>query len=195
MTEPELVRRAKTGDRAAVAELLGTHATQAYRLALHIVGKRADAEDTTQAALVKAFTNLRGFDERRPFAPWLLRIVAHEALNLKRAERTRFAFWQRQAQTVESEETAEAVVLVREEHQELRRALNRLRTDDRLVLALTFFIGLNEEDAAATLGIKRGTVKSRKHNALVRLRAVVERDFPQLQWEGLGQPESEGAPQ
>ena len=192
MTEQELVRRAKADDRAALAELLGAHATQAYRLALHIVRNQADAEDATQTAFIKALTNLTRFDERRPFAPWLLQIVVHEALNLQRAERTRLAFWQRHTQDAESPETVESAVMVRVDHQELWRAVNRLKDDDRLVLTLSFFMGLGEADVAEALGIKRGTVKSRKHNALVRLRTLVEREFPGIGVETLGGSASEG---
>jgi len=180
VTEQDLIRRAKAGNRAAAGELLSAHATQAYRLALHIVRNQADAEDATQTAFVKAFTNLRRFDEQRRFAPWLLRIVGREALKVLRAERTRLAFWQRNAQVAQSQETVESAVMVMVEHEELWRAVNRLKDDDRLVLTLSFFMGLSEADVAEALGIKRGTVKSRKHNALKRLRAVVEREFPEL---------------
>ena len=192
MTEQDLIRRAKAGNRAAAGELLSAHATQAYRLALHIVRNQADAEDATQTALVRAFANLRRFDEQRPFAPWLLRIVGREALKVLRAERTRLAFWQRQSQVAESQETVESAVMVRVEHEELWRAVNRLKDDDRLVLTLSFFMGLGEADVAEALGIKRGTVKSRKHNALKRLRAVVEREFPGLRVETLGGSAPEG---
>ncbi len=195
MTEQELVRRAKAGDRAAVAELLGAHATQAHRLALHIVRNQADAEDATQTAFIKAFTNLGRFEERRPFAPWLFRIVAREALKVLRAEKTRFAFWQRQARVTESEETVEIAAIVRVEHQELWLAVNQLKEDDRLVLTLSYFMGMSEGEVAEILRIKRGTVKSRKHNALARLRALVEREFPELQHAVLEGPESERAPQ
>ena len=195
MTEQDLIRRAKAGNRAAAGELLSAHATQAYRLALHILRNQADAEDATQTAFVRAFANLRRFDEQRPFAPWLLRIVGREALKVLRAERTRLAFWQHHAQRAESQETVESAVMVRVEHQELWRALNRLKDDDRFVLTLSFFMGLSEADVAEALGIKRGTVKSRKHNALVRLRALVEREFPELQHAVLESAESEEAPQ
>lgn len=174
-----------------MSELLSAQATQAYRLALHILRSRADAEDATQSAFIKAFTNLDRFDEQRPFAPWLLRIVAREALKVQRSERTRFAFWQRHAEVAESHEPVESAVLVRAEHEELWRAVNRLKEDDRLVLILTFFMGLGELEAAETLSVPRGTVKSRKHNALVRLRTLVEREFPALRTEVLEQPAPE----
>ena len=192
MTELDLARRAKAGDRTALAELLTEHAPQSYRLALHILRNCADAEDATQNAFVKAFTHLGRFDERRPFGPWLLRIVSHEALNLLRKDRTRFAFWQRQPTVEQSEETVESVVLVRAEQTELWQAVNRLNTNDRVVLTLSSFMGLSEGDVATALGIKPGTVKSRKHNALSRLRALVEREFPGLRHALPERPEPEG---
>ena len=192
MTELELVHKAKAGDRAAMAELLVAYATQAYRVALHILGNEADAEDASQNAFVKAITQLERFEERSAFGTWLLRIVTREALNLRRAQKTRFAFWQRHAQSEESEATLESTVQVRAEHQELWRAVNRLKTDDRMVLTLSYYMGMSEADMAVTLGIRRGAVKKRKHSALVRLRTLVEREFPGLRVETLGGSAPEG---
>ena len=193
VTELDLVRRAKGGDEAAMTELLSVHSQQAYRLALHILRNRADAEDATQNALVKAFTELNRFQQRSSFATWLLRIVTREALNLRRAETTRFAFWQRHQAFEESEATVEAAVMERAEYEDLWRGLHRLKTDDRLVLVLTYFMDLSEADVAATLGIKRGAVKKRKHSARARLRALVERDFREADYTAPGRPEPEGA--
>jgi len=179
LTEPELIRRAKAGDRQAMTELLSVHATQAYRLGLNITHNKADAEDAVQNAFVKAFTNLNRFDESRPFAPWLLRIVSREALNLVRAEKTRFTFWRRQPQPVE-EQDAETIALDSVEHQAVVRAVARLKGPDRLALTLSYFMGLNEAEIAEAMGVKRGTVKWRKHRALERLRTIVEREFPEL---------------
>ena len=175
-----------------MAELIGTHATQAHRLALQIVRNQADAEDATQTAFIKAFTNLGRFEERRPFAPWLFRIVAREALKVLRAERTRLAFWQRQARVTESEEAVESAVVVKVEHQELWRAVNRLKDDDRLVFTLSYFMGFSEAEISEAMGIKRGTVKWRKHKALARLRELVKREFPGLGEAALGTLGSEG---
>ena len=192
MTEPDLIRRAKAGDRQAMTELLSGHATRAYRLALHVVRNKADAEDATQNAFVKAFTNLDRFDERRPFAPWLLRIVTRECLNLLRAEKTRFAFWQRQARVVETEESPESIVVDSAVHRDVVRAVSRLKTPDRLVLTLSYFMGFSEAEISEAMGIKRGTVKWRKHKALARLRELVKREFPGLGEAALGTLGSEG---
>ena len=191
-SEPELIRRAKSDDRAAMTELLNAHAEQSYRVALHILRNETDAEDATQNAFIRAFTNLGRFEEGRPFSPWLLRIVTRESLMIRRAERTRLAFWQRHAQGEESETSVESIVQVRVEHQELWLAVNRLKTDDRTVLTLSYFMGMSEAEVAETLGIRRGAVKKRKHNALMRLRAIVEGEFPGLGDEALQRPAQEG---
>ena len=175
-----MVRQAKAGDGAAMTELVSAHFTQAHRLASHILRNQADAEDATQNAFVKAFTNLTRFDEQRSFAPWLLRIVTRKALMKRRAERSRFAFWHRWGQRERGEESVESTVVVRSEHRELWEAVNQLKTNDRLVLTLSYFMELSEAEIAVTLDIKPGTVKSRKHNALLRLRAVVGQSYPWL---------------
>ena len=177
-----------------MTEFVSAHFTQTQRLAFHILRNEADAEDAAQNAFVKAFTNLRRFDERRPFAPWLLRIVTREALMIRRAERTRFAFWRRWAPQQRYEENVESAVVVRSEHRELWWAVNQLKTNDRLVLTLSYFMGMSEADIAVTLDIKPGTVKSRKHNALLRLRALVEQSYPWLRREAMEGWGSEGIP-
>jgi RNA polymerase sigma factor (sigma-70 family) len=63
------------------------------------------------------------------------------------------------------------VRLASEERGDLLAAVNALREDDRLVLACRYFLELSEEETAAALGIRRGTVKSRLSRALERLRA------------------------
>ena len=174
--------------------LMEAHASSAFRLALHITGNPADAEDVTQNAFIKAFTQLGRFEERSSFATWLLRIVTHEALNLRRGETTRFAFWQRHAGGAETDTSVESAVEVRVEHQELWRAVCTLRTNDRTVLTLSYFMGMSEAEVAETLGIKIGAVKKRKHTAMNRLRSLVESEFPELTPETWQSMASEGRP-
>ena len=66
-------------------------------------------------------------------------------------------------------EDPEEAALATERRQRLLTAVERLRDDDRDILACRYFLDLSEEETATTLGIARGTVKSRAHRALVRL--------------------------
>ena len=136
-----------------MTELVSAHFVQVHRLAFHILRNEADAEDATQNAFLKALTNLKRFDEQRSLAPWLLRIVTREALMIRRADRTRFAFWQRWAQPARDEENVESTAVVRSEHRQLWGAINQLKTNDRLVLTLSYFMGMSEADIAVTLDI------------------------------------------
>ena len=111
---------------------------------------------------------------------------------IRRSERTRFAFWLRWTRQERSEEDVESAVIVRSEHRDLWSAVNRLKTNDRMVLTLSYFMGISEADIAVTLDIKTGTVKSRKHHALLRLRALVEQSYPGLRREVAEGWESEG---
>jgi RNA polymerase sigma-70 factor (ECF subfamily) len=73
----------------------------------------------------------------------------------------------------EAAPSPEAAILSAEQRDELLAAVNELREEDRLVITCRYFLELSEEETAAALGWKRGTVKSRLSRALERLRAQV----------------------
>ncbi len=68
----------------------------------------------------------------------------------------------------------------REQNEELLRAVATLQVQDRTLIALRYFLELPEAEVAAALDVPVGTIKSRLHRTLARLRAVIERDFPDL---------------
>lgn len=86
LEEAELVERAKRGDVGAYEELVRKYQDLAVRTA-YVVAGSADAQDAAQEAFVKAFTSLGRFRSGASFRPWLLRIVANEAINRRRAAR------------------------------------------------------------------------------------------------------------
>ena len=67
-----------------------TYQGVATRTAYVITGQEADAEDAAQSGFVKAFYALDRFQPDRPFRPWLLKIVANEARNRRRAAEVRW---------------------------------------------------------------------------------------------------------
>ena len=172
--EDELVERARRGDAAAFAALVQPHEEIAFRAAFVITRNAADAEDAAQVGLTKAWRALPRFRRGAPLRPWLLAIVANEARNRRRAEGRREGLVLRAAHEAPSGGAApspEGSVLAREQRAELLAALERLRDDDRLVLACRYLLDLGEEETAQVLSLRRGTVKSRTSRALERLRA------------------------
>jgi RNA polymerase sigma factor (sigma-70 family) len=67
-------------------------------------------------------------------------------------------------------------LLESERHSDLLEAVNRLREEEREVVACRYFLELSEEETAETLGLRKGTVKSRLSRALARLREQMEVD-------------------
>src|SRR5213595_3999494 len=175
LEETELVARAQRGDIAAYEELTRMYQGIAFQIAYLIAGNAADAEEAAQDGFVKAWRALGRFRQGAPFRPWLLAIVANEARNRRRSAGRREALVLRAAAerrpSAGAASPLEAAVLRTERRDELLAALERLSDDDRAVLGCRHLLGLGEEETAAALGIRRGTVKSRTSRALVRLRA------------------------
>lgn len=145
----------------------------AFRTAYLLTGSAADAEDSVQTGFVKAWSALPRFRRGAPFQPWLLRIVANEARNRRRAERRRADLTLRAAATDPPGGAApspEGAAAAREERARLLEAVRRLGERDRDVLTCRYFLELSEQETASVLGVRRGTVKSRTARALARLR-------------------------
>jgi RNA polymerase sigma factor (sigma-70 family) len=171
--ESELVERARRGDENAYEELVRAHQGIAFRTAYLVVGNAAEAEEAAQEGFVKAYRALGRFRPGSPFRPWLLQIVANEARNRRRSEGRRAALALRAAAEGSSGGAApspEGALLAGEDRERLLAAVNGLREEERLVIACRYFLELTEEETAAALGVRLGTVKSRTSRALEHLR-------------------------
>jgi RNA polymerase sigma-70 factor (ECF subfamily) len=177
LAERELVLQAQRGDARAFEELVRSHEEIAFRVAYLITGNTADAEDAAQDGLVKAWRALGRFRAGAPLRPWLLRIVANEARNRRRSTGRRAQLALRAGREQISGDAApppEAAVVSADERQRLLAALDALPEPSRLTLACRYLLELSEEETAAALGVRRGTVKSRTHRALEQLRETYD---------------------
>jgi RNA polymerase sigma-70 factor, ECF subfamily len=182
--ESELVERARRGDENAYEELVRAHQGIAFRTAYLVVGSAAEAEEAAQEGFIKAYRALGRFRPGSPFRPWLLQIVANEARNRRRSEGRRTALALRaaaeattgprridpQSSSGGAAPSPEGALLAGEDRERLLEAVNGLREEERLVIACRYFLELSEEETAAALGVRPGTVKSRTSRALEHLR-------------------------
>jgi RNA polymerase sigma-70 factor, ECF subfamily len=120
------------------------------------------ADDIAADAFERAFGALNRFDRRRPFAPWLHRIVVNRALDLLRAER-RLVGGELGPETA-AEPAAGAGDL------ELLDAVQALPLQRRAVVILRYGIGMTPTEIAGILDLPIGTVNSRLARALEQLR-------------------------
>jgi RNA polymerase sigma-70 factor (ECF subfamily) len=157
--------------------LLRTHQDAAHRLATVICGA-VDAEEAAQDAFVKAWYALGRFRAGAPFRPWLLRIVANEARNRRRAAGRRAGHELRFARDRWADAavpSAESTMLAAATRHAVLAALAELPDRQRDVLTCRYIVGLSEGETAQVLGLARGTVKSRAARGLARLRRGVDR--------------------
>jgi RNA polymerase sigma-70 factor, ECF subfamily len=166
--ERALVRAAQRGSADAVEALVRRHWERAHRTAFLIVRDAGAAEDICQEAMLAAVGAIRDFDWRRPFDPWLHRIVVNRSLDLLR-ERGRRA---EVAETRDQQPAPESV-----DHAlpgALAGALAALDAEDRAIVVLRHLLDYSSNEIGAMLGVPPTTVRTRLRRALDRLRAALE---------------------
>jgi RNA polymerase sigma-70 factor (ECF subfamily) len=161
------VREAQGGSRSALAELYTAHWRRAHRAAFLIVHDAAAAEDVAQDAFLAAVDALDRFDRRRPFAPWLHRIVANRAIDWARREALR----RRVDGAGEREERARPPEGLGED---VMGALAELPAEQRAAVVLRYLLDYTPGEIAAMLELPRGTVNSRLRRGLDQLGTRLE---------------------
>jgi RNA polymerase sigma-70 factor (ECF subfamily) len=168
--ERQLVREAQDGSGTAMARLYSLHWRGAYRAAYLVVHDATAAEDIAQDAFLAAVDALDRFDRRRPFAPWLHRIVVNRALDWARREALR-----RRVDGAES--VFEPLPPPAEIGGEMIAALRELPADQRAVVVLRHLLEYTPGEIARMLDLPRGTVNSRLRRGLDRLRESAEAEL------------------
>jgi RNA polymerase sigma-70 factor, ECF subfamily len=161
------LRGAQAGDVSDLEELFRRHWPLAYRAAYLVVHDAAAAEDIAQEAFLAAVRNLDRFDRRRPFAPWLHRIVVNRAIDWARARALR----------AETGGDALAGLPGPQDAHLPDRTLDAIRSlspDHRAVIVLRYLLEYTPGEIGKLLGLPRGTVNSRLRRALDALGGLLE---------------------
>src|ERR1700678_3023196 len=174
-----LVAAAKDGDHQAYAELCRRHSPQIFRTVFRITGNKADAEDTLQEALLKAYIQIRGFEGRSAFSSWLTRIAINSALMLSRKKRSRPVYSFESGSDVDDFNLPEPVETSRSPEEsciqnalenELAQAIRYLPPNLRVVMQIRYREDASVAEIAKMLGISEPAVKSRLLRARSKLR-------------------------
>jgi RNA polymerase sigma-70 factor, ECF subfamily len=161
--ERRLVRDAQRGSAEAFEGLFRLHWPATYRAAWLVVRDAAAAEDIAQEAFLAAVRALDRFDRRRPFGPWLHRIVVNRAIDWGRSRALRAE--------VELHETAASApdALPSGNSHTVASALASLSPEHRAVIVLRYLLEYTPGEIAELLELPRGTVNSRLRRGLDEL--------------------------
>src|SRR5687768_15242184 len=163
----ELVGAARSGSRDALEVLFRRHWPRMHRLAFLVCHDAAAAEDIAQEAFLSAVRALDRFDRRRPFAPWLSRIVVNRAID-----------WTR-SRTLRREDFSDLPLAAAAQAEsglddDVVAALKRLPPDQRAVVVLRHLLGYTPREIGRMLDLPTGTVNSRMRRGLNALEGDME---------------------
>ncbi len=154
--------------------LLDLHDQYGQSLLSYVVGltrDRAGAQDVVQETLLRAWRNPAVFERSRGSGRgWLFTVAKHIVIDQWRSESLRPEVLTDQVPEQTVEDTVPQVL----DRQLVHAALQRLSLDHRQALFECYFRGASIAEAADTLGVPPGTVKSRTHYALRALRQAVD---------------------
>jgi RNA polymerase sigma-70 factor (ECF subfamily) len=187
LSDEALVRRAVGGDRSAAEELVGRYQQKAFAMAYHFCAGHPDkADDFTQEAFLRAFSNLSTFRGQSAFSTWFYRILMNTCRDGARRHRRWkrvFSFWrsapesegsrgQDPAEHIDPGQHADPAGLLtgKELTQRVRRAMLLLPEKQRTAFQLKVFHGMTIHEIAQIMDSAEGTVKSHLFRATQFLR-------------------------
>ena len=164
--------RASSGDPAAFEALVRDSVGDLQAIARLVLRDRDAADDAVQEALVTAWRKLPTLKDPTKFEPWLKRVLLnacrdHHRGRDRRQRTERLGGSRLPASTPDSSKALA-------DRDELDAALREITTDQRTVLVLRYYAGMDIPEIADVLGLRTGTVGSRLHYAARALRSAID---------------------
>ncbi|MDB5189967.1 MAG: sigW 1 [Parcubacteria group bacterium] len=178
-TDEELLQEYLNGDEAAFERLVERHLTPLYAFIYRLCGNPDEAKDLTQETFLKAWKNVRNFDQERSFKTWLFAIARNTTFDYLR-KRKQILFSELDTETESFESSLEDTLPLPEElfaqnesQQRVEQALLSLSPDYRSIVLLHDTDSLTFEAIAEIVGKPMNTVKSQYRRALLQMRAFL----------------------
>ena len=173
------VQEAQQGSDEAFTKLVETYQTPVFNLCYRMLGEPDLAEDAAQETFLRAFQHLHRYDQKRPFATWLLSIAAHYCIDKLR--RRKFSMVSMDAEdedgnTFELPDTdapnPEAESIKGQMQVRIQSMLKDLDATDRAAIIMRYWYDYSEIEIAESLRLTVSAVKSRLHRARRELAGI-----------------------
>ena len=182
--EKALLQRAREGDRKAYGQIVEHFRERVFCAALGILRNHEDARDMSQDAFIQAFKALDRFDMKRPFYPWLYRILRNRCLDYierhgpRRSISLDSLIDDSHMKFAAEEEDPRERIQKEEMAAHLRGAIDELKPEFREIVIMKHLQEMPYKEIAEALEIPMGTVMSRLFHARKALAKLMEPHRP-----------------
>ena len=166
--EKELIKKAKSGDKEAFADLYLLYKDRLYRYAFYRLGNEQDASDALSLCILHAFKGISALKSEKAFCSWIFRIMHFSCLNILN-ERNTESTHSDISEVPESFLKEEANVL----SLEIKQALEILNESEREIVLLSTVAGYKSREVAELIGSTPGTVRSTLSRSLSKMRTFL----------------------
>ncbi len=175
LTDSELVTAIVAGDQERFGELVDRYETKLVRYVVYLIHDQTAAQDVVQEAFIKAYRNLRGFNDKYKFSSWIYRIAHNEAMTYVRHEK--HLDHDTEVETLD-DTTPESTIIRQIDRAILRDRMNicldKLDARYREVLMLQFYEGMKYDEIADVLHVPASTVGVWALRGKTKLRQLCE---------------------
>lgn len=170
--EKAWITQAQQGSDEAFTKLVETYQTPVYNLCFRMLGEPESAEDAAQETFLRAYQHLVRYDQKRPFATWLLSIAAHYCID--RLRRRKFLLFSMDAEDEDGNSLElpdpdspdpEAESVKGQTRERVHSMLQDLNETDRAAIIMRYWYDYSEVEIAESLRLSVSAVKSRLHRA------------------------------
>ncbi|MBP1576933.1 MAG: RNA polymerase sigma factor [Oscillospiraceae bacterium] len=171
MIDIEMVKAAKAGDKESFARVYDAIAPELYKVALYTLGNAQDAEDAVSETFIEAYKGIRNLRDEGSFKRWMMTILS---IRCKR----RISGYIKERKNVDIDEMietpAETENVSQTEKITVWDAVNSLAEEERQIVMLATVQGYTTREVAEMLSLPHGTVSSKLHRTLKKLKKVLQ---------------------
>ena len=173
------IKQVLKGDQNAFADIVSLYQHKLYQVCYRMLGNKQEAEDIAQEALVRAYTNLHTFDQKRKFSTWLYRIGTNLCIDRIRKKKPDYYLDAEVAgteglnlysQIASDDQLPEETIEKMELQDRIQYEIGRLPDKYRTVVVLKYIEELSLQEISEILDMPLGTVKTRIHRGREALR-------------------------
>ncbi len=181
LTENELIKKCKKGNREAFNRLFEIYQSQVVNIAYGMLSDREDAYDASQEVFVRVYKNIGSFKEEASFNTWLYRIIANVCSDILRKRQknskvisiSNMSDEENDMELPDDAPTPEENMELTERQRIVKNAISQLRDEYRIVITMCDIEDMSYDAIADMLGVPKGTVKSRINRARNALKKIL----------------------